>query len=156
MKRLPNAEDLASLPSPLQKSNSEHQNPLNTSDAANGMFTDLTNMKRRLKAKRRLTVPLVSMAHTPILVCLVEGEPVTMHITTGVGKEKSADPTVVPILNLDTGEDGLLICNTIILSAFSKIEGGVTGKYFSLRSSGIRDGKAYRDIDIVEMEMDEE
>lgn len=143
-------------PSPLQQSNLQNQKAHPTLDVVNGTSTDLTNMKGMLKAKRRLTVPLVSMAHTPILVCLVKGEPVTMHITTGVGKEKSADPTVVPIVNLDTGEDGLLICNTIILSAFSKIEGGVTGKYFSLRSSGIRDGKAYRDIDIVEMELETE
>jgi hypothetical protein len=73
-------------------------------------------------------------------------------ITTGMGKEADNKPTLVKVLNLDTNEIGLLIANSIIKSTFEAVEGGYVGKVFQLRAGDIRDGKKYRDIDIVLME----
>jgi hypothetical protein len=92
------------------------------------------------------------MAHLPLLMCKILGEPYQDEKITAAGKDQMLAPVVVRVLNLDTSEEALLVVNAIIASAFTRAVPPLTGRYFQFRSSGIRDGKKYRDIDVCEME----
>lgn len=116
--------------------------------------TQESGLKRKFRPVKRLTLPLFSMAHLKILTCEVLEGFYEAEISTGLGKEATAKPYVCKVCNLDTDEQGLLIANAIIRSAFEGVEGGYVGKVFQLRSGEIRDGKKYRDIDIVLMQED--
>lgn len=120
----------------------------------NNQQAQQSKAKRKFRAKQRLTLPLLSIAHTPIMMVQVIEAMYLADITVGVGKEAEQKPTVCKVLSLDTETEGLLICNKIIQSALEKVEGGYVGKVFSLRGQDIRDGKRYRDVDIVLMEED--
>lgn len=128
--------------------------PLSETLQETSLESDIQKPRRKLKPKQRLTIPLLSMAHLKILTCEVLGEMYTADIVLGIGKEAEGKPTVVKVFDLDTESEGLLICNEIIKSAFIKATDGYVGKFFQLRSGEIRDGKRYRDIDIVLMEED--
>lgn len=88
------------------------------------------------------------------LTCQVLSAPYTAEDITGMGAETNTKPTVCRVLNLDTDEQGLLVVNAIIASAFAKVEGGILNKYFQLRGGDIREGKKYRDITVTLMEID--
>ncbi len=98
----------------------------------------------------RLTQPLISMAHKSLLICKVLEVPYLASFTVGTG-ETSGCPTVCKIIDLETGEEGLLICNAIILSSFANYGDALPGKIFELTSLGIAEGKAYRAVDIYEL-----
>lgn len=108
----------------------------------------------KLKVKRVLTLPLISMAHRDILVCQILEEPKPADFELGPSVEKP--PLLVRILDLDTMTQALLICSALVISAFERAGGLLTGRYFALKSGEIRNGKMfnYRDIQTSEMEID--
>ncbi len=99
----------------------------------------------------RLTKPLISMSHMSWLCCKVVGPPYKADFELGEG-EGRGKPTVCPVVNLSDGEEGLLICNTIILSCFLFYGEDLINKVFELTSGSIVEGKGYRKIDIFEMQ----
>lgn len=108
--------------------------------------------KRKFKAAQRLTIPLFSLSHTPLMLVEVKAEMYEADMSIGEVSEKAGKPTVCLVLNLDTEMEGLLICNEIVKSTFMRVPDGYVGKVFRLEAGQIRDGKKYRDIDIVLME----
>jgi hypothetical protein len=88
-------------------------------------------------------------------MCRILGEPYQDEKITAAGKDQMMTPTVVKVLNLDTQSEALLVVNAIIASAFARAIPPLTGRYFQFKSSGIRDGKKYRDIDVCEMEYEQ-
>ena len=110
----------------------------------------------RFREKQRLTLPVFSLAHTPIMVIKILSEPHEADFIIEVAGKKDSKPTVIECLNLDTDERGLLIVNAIMASAFLKAQPPLTGRYFKLTSRNIREGKKYRDIDVVELEPESE
>jgi len=107
---------------------------------------------RKLKVKKHLTIPLISMAHTPLLVARMLGEPYTdTHIIT-LGKDQDKPPLVILVYNFDNDREEILVINSLIASAFQRAEPPLKGRIFRFESRGIRDGKNYRDIDVSEME----
>lgn len=92
------------------------------------------------------------MAHKGLLACLVKGEMYQAEMSLGNFGESESMPTVVLITDLDTYEDGLLICNEIIKSSFVKVAGGYVGRAFLLKAGEIRPDKRYRDIEVSLME----
>lgn len=69
-----------------------------------------------------------------------------------LGKDTGVVPTVCLVHDLDSRLDCLLVVNAIIASAFQRSGYPVTGKFFKFVAGTIREGKAYRDIDVTEME----
>lgn len=94
------------------------------------------------------------MAHTIRLVVEVLEEPKEAEFIVELPGKKDSKPTVIKVRNLDTGEIGLLIVNAIIGSALQRVEKPLIGKYFQFSARDIREGKKYRDIDVVEMEVE--
>jgi hypothetical protein len=116
----------------------------------------VTQPRNTLKLKQRLTIPLISMAHLPILTCRIVGEPYQDDKIIAVGKDVKQAPTVVRVFNLDTNDEALLVVNALIASAFERAGYPLTGRYFQMRAGTIREGKNYRDIDVSEMEAPDE
>lgn len=112
----------------------------------------LPSPARTLVAKKHLTIPLISMAHLPILTALILGEIYTEDKIKAAGKDVQVAPKVILVRNLETNEDALLVVNAIMASAFERAGSPLTGRIFQFRAGTIRDGKTYRDIDVTEME----
>lgn len=91
------------------------------------------------------------MAHEAKIVARMLGEPYVDTKIKALGKDSNSAPTVISILDYDTEKEALLVVNTIIMSAFEASGFPVTGKIFSFTAGTIREGKNYRDIDVVEM-----
>jgi len=111
-----------------------------------------TTPSRHLKLKQRLTIPLISMAHLPLLVARILSDPYQDEKITALGKDSAIAPTVVKIFNLDTQEEALLVVNVLIASAFERAGKPLVGRLFRFVGGEVRDGKRYRDIDVCEME----
>lgn len=107
--------------------------------------------KRHLVTKKHLTIPLVSMAHVPLLTAEILGEPYVDENIKALGKDTKVAPTVVLVMDLDDNTEKLLVVNAIIASALGKAGYPITGRFFQFRAGTIREGKAYRDIDVTEM-----
>lgn len=101
--------------------------------------------------KSRVTKPLVSMAHIQEFFCKVLSEmrESDMELETS-GKKGKAQ--VIDVIDLSTGDEAILICNTIMQSSFAKLEGGIVGRCFLLKAGGIKEGKKYRQIDVYEID----
>lgn len=107
---------------------------------------------RKFKASQRLTIPLISVAHTPLLMVEILGEMYEADMDLGSSAEKAGKPTLCRVFNLDTESDGLLICNEIIRSSFLKVEPTYVRRVFQIKAGDIRPDKRYRDIDVTLME----
>jgi hypothetical protein len=110
----------------------------------------------KLKEKQRLTLPVFSLAHTPIMIIKALEDPHEADFVVEIEGKKDSKPTILTVLNVDTNEVGHLICNTIMLSAFQRSGYPLTGKYFKLTGGDIREGKRYRTVDVMEMAVSEE
>lgn len=110
--------------------------------------------KRKLVAKQQLTIPLISMAHLPLLLCEALSEPYQDEQIAVMGTDNKSIPTVIKIRDLDDNEVKLLVVNTIIASAFQRAIPPLTGRFFLLKGGTIREGKRYRDINVTEMELE--
>lgn len=128
---------------------SKNQTPLQQSNQQQA-----EKSKRSFRPAKKLTIPLFSLSHTPIMLIEVLGEMYEAEMSIGEASDKAGKPTVCLVLNLDTDSEGLLICNEIVKSSFIKVEGGYVNKVFRLEAGSIREGKRYRDIDITLMEED--
>jgi len=115
-----------------------------------------TQKRPNLRIKRVLTVPLVSMAHIETLTCQILEEPHEADFDLGANNESKA--IVCRVLNCDTMTIAMLICSSIMISAFERCGGTVTGRYFHLRKGDLKQGRnrEYRDIHIEEMELIDE
>lgn len=100
--------------------------------------------------KRPLTVPLVSMAHTPEIAveALSEIEARTME---GFGKSENSAVDILPCLEL-TGQVRIdLILGAVMKSAVVRA-GHYIGKRFLFRAGTPVAGKRYRAVDVFELE----
>jgi len=102
------------------------------------------------RRKRQITLPLISMAHREVLYCEVTGEMMDAPMS-GLARNKEKTVPVVPVVDLETGEEALLICSAIIKGAFEKVQGGYVGKRFEIREGTPIPGKRYRALDIFEL-----
>ena len=60
---------------------------------------------------------------------------------------------VVEITDVVRSTPWLLICNSLIKSAFERAGTPLAGRYFAIRAGDIVAGKRYRHVDIVELEL---
>lgn len=109
-------------------------------------------LRRGLKVKRNLTIPLISMAHRPELTCVMMSEPFQDAMIQAVGKDAKIPPTLILVFNLDEQAEALLVVNALMASAFQRAGGPLTGRFFHFQAGEIRAGKNYRDITVTELE----
>lgn len=100
--------------------------------------------------KRRVTTPLYSLTHNGPLYFRVEGEVVTGGMSAG-RTDKDKPMAVVPVVNLETGEEVALICPTVLESALMRTPGGYVGKPFYAIQGPRAPGKRYFQIELFEL-----
>jgi len=105
-----------------------------------------------LRTKKVLTVPIISMSHRDMLVCRCLEEPHQSDIS--LGDDTKDKPVVCLVQDLDTGAVNLLICHTLLISAWEKAGGTVTGRIFKVIAGEMKQGKnnKYRDLTVSEEE----
>ena len=84
-----------------------------------------------------------------------DSEPYEADFSVAIPGKPDSKPTVMRVTNLDDGEQGLLILNTLMLSSLGRANGPLTGRFFRFVSAGIPDGKQYRRIECEEIAEEE-
>lgn len=108
------------------------------------------------KEAKRLTLPVLKFeAGTPVAVKILE----EMHLgkkTKGRGDKAQMEPaTICEILELDTGENLIMICATVLKSQLEEHfpDKSYVGKGFKITKMEKREGRNYSEFDIVELEL---
>lgn len=126
--------------------------------------------------KRQLTRTLVAMAHRSQLLIQFTGEMYVLDLPSTGRAEATSPAFVVDGIDLETGEEISLVCNVVIVSSLQRAGYSVVssrepnenkvmvthytpgrvllGGQFAMRSGAIKAGKAYRDIQVVEVQVD--
>lgn len=102
--------------------------------------------------KRTLVNPdLISLAHTPHVMVEITGESYRMKAEK-LSRNEDGAITVYPVINLETGECGLLMSNTVLEKTLAAVPGGYVGKKWEILSGEIREGTEYRPVKIWALE----
>lgn len=124
--------------------------------AVSDMFLRGINGKNRVTAinfKKSYTRALVAMAHQKELVCEFQTEIYQMDLPTASRDGKPSAANVVDANDLETGEDIILVLNAMMLSALKRAGDRLAGRAFAFRAGAIKADKAYRIVDVVEIEV---
>lgn len=113
-------------------------------------YRQVSEAPGRFTRRRRLTEKLFSIAHVPVLHIEITGK---METRTMPALAKNEDGTVplVPVVNLDDGEAGLLIVPAVLLGVLER-EVEYVGKKFELVRGEIVEGKNYRAVEVWELD----
>jgi hypothetical protein len=106
-----------------------------------------------LRLKRKLTMDATSIARLNQVICRAQGELESIEMPPTVAGGPKSTAVAVPILDVVTMKEYLLICNSLIVSAFQRAGSPLEGRYFALRSGEIKAGKRYRQVDVMELEL---
>jgi hypothetical protein len=109
----------------------------------------------QLSLKRKLTMDATSIARLGQVVCRVEGELEVIEMPPVAKGAAASQAYAVPIYDVITDQQWLLICNSLIVSAFNRAGPPLNGRYFALRAGEIKTGKRYRHVDVMELEVAE-
>ena len=103
--------------------------------------------KRKL---RRLTLPLFSLKHTPKMEIEVTG---AFHETRMPGLSKNEDGmvTILPCIQMETGEEGLLLSYATVQSAIERSGTEYIGRKFLIERGDLEPGKDYYHVDVFEI-----
>lgn len=103
-----------------------------------------------VKTKRKVNLPLFSMAHTPYLWIYVVS-PMMRAPMAKLAKSADGCLTIVTVVDLSTGEMGNLILPAVVESSFRQYRHYV-GKCFQLIAKDKEPGKDHRPVDVDEIE----
>jgi len=99
------------------------------------------------KKSKRLTLPIFSLGHQRNLSVRLTGEIYDCDIP-GLAKKEGDLVRVMPCIDLETGEEGLLLVLTVVESSLRRIPGGYVGQCVQLENHGLRQGKGYSQVDV--------
>ena len=99
----------------------------------------------RFQRRQTLTMPLFSLAHRPHMYVKITGEAYSAEMP-GMSRSEDGRVPVIPCIDLESGEEGLLISLTVLQSALERIDGSYVGKCFEIEARPPRTGKDYRDV----------
>lgn len=99
---------------------------------------------------RKLTHSLISMAHRGDLVCFVVDEMHTMELPMAGQAGKVTAANVLTVIDESTGEEAILILNSVMKSALERAGGSLSQRRFHFKAGDIREGKRYRDVQVEE------
>jgi len=69
----------------------------------------------------------------------------------GLAKNEDGMVTILPCIDIDTGEEGLLLAYTVVESAITRSCDDYVGRRYEIVRGGKAPGKAYYDVDVYEL-----
>ncbi len=101
--------------------------------------------------RRRLTLPLFSLRHKPHLYIEVTGPFVDAHMPA-LSKTEDGMVSVLPCIDTETGEEGMLLAYTMVQSAIERSSPNYVGHKFEIDRGEKVPGKDYYQVDVFELE----
>lgn len=101
-----------------------------------------------------LTPPLIAMAHEGDLLFEAADEPRIMQLPVKGRSETLQDANVLDGYKLETGEYCTLVLNVMMASALARAGAPLKGRTFAFRNMDFIADKAYRHIEVVEVEVE--
>lgn len=120
------------------------------------VFNRVINTKQQIKTitfKRTLTRPLTSISHAKELLVTVTAEMYKYDLPVKGRSEKMQPATILEGTDAETGEEIMLICNSMMESALTRAGAPLVGRTFAFREQGMKADKNYRVVDVVEVEL---
>ncbi len=100
--------------------------------------------------RRRLTLPLFSLAHKRELSIKVTGV-FRRAAMPGLSKNDDGMVTLLPCIDIETGEEGLLLSYTVVESAITRSADDYIGRSYSIVRGTKAPGKAYYAVEVYEL-----
>lgn len=104
--------------------------------------------------KSAVTKPLFSLKHQPTLAVKITAAIMETDISFSEVQNTTQKPRVVECINLETGEEGMLIASAVVESSLMRnyADGSYVGKCFLFQAGTIKEGKKYRTVQVYEIE----
>lgn len=101
--------------------------------------------------KKTLTLPILSMSHEEVAYVKITSAMYKSHDASE--EEGDKKPMVlVQVINLESGEEMLLICHSLIEAVLNRDADAYVGKCYEIANAPKVKGKKYRNIDMYEIE----
>lgn len=101
--------------------------------------------------RRRLTLPLFSLAHKPHMCIEVTGK-FRETAMPKLSRNEDGMVTILPCIDIDTGEEGLLLAYTVVQSAIERSSGDYVGRQYEIERGEKVAGKDYFAVEVYEIE----
>jgi len=112
---------------------------------------------KSIRVGRMLTAPLVSIAHEVNLVIECTGEIYEKDLPLK-GRSNKSEPAsllnCVDWTDVEHPREVILVCNVMIRSALTPFTGSLKGRFFAIADAGLMGDKAYRNIEVRELEVE--
>ena len=99
------------------------------------------------KVGEKLESTMFSLKHRPVMDVRVTGTIVAKHMPS-FAKNTDGMIDLLPVIDLDTGEKGKMICTSVLASTFHEMDEDYVGKCFRFERGEKADGKEYYPINI--------
>ncbi len=115
------------------------------------MATKENQNKPVFKRGKSLTKTIVSMNHVKEFYCTILEDHHPLEVE-GLKSKDGNFPEVYPVVNLETGEEALLLAGAVMLNTFEAYGDDIIGLSFELRPLPRIEGKKYNSVQIWEIE----
>ena len=85
----------------------------------------------KVRRRRRLTLPLFSLRHKPHMTIEVTGAFVDAHMPA-LTKSEDGMVAVLPCIDTETGEEGMLLAYTMVQSAIERSDPNYVGHFYEI------------------------
>lgn len=148
-----------------------------TEDATQQAFTDKAaapTAAPKFTRKKRITLDVTNLQKLGAVIACMQSELYEKELPSKFHPTGKAMTTCVDIVNVHTGEEFMLACNTVLASALRRAcmgglpqNGGspetafepgmvrmvpLAGRFFAMRCGEVEAGKRYRKVEVIELE----
>ena len=125
-----------------------------TRDKADDAFDTPPQAKPQTRTVgEKLESTMFSLKHRPVMDVKVVGEVYTKSMP-GFARGDDGNVDLLPVVDLDTGERGKLICTSVISSTFREMDEDYVGKCFRFVRGEKAAGKDYFPVEIYRLEVE--
>jgi hypothetical protein len=101
--------------------------------------------------RRRLTLPLFSLAHKPTMHIVVTGKFREVAMPK-LSRNEDGMVTILPCVDVETGEEGLLLAYTVVQSAIERSGDDYVGHRYTIERGAQAPGKDYYQVEVYELD----
>ena len=121
-----------------------HDDP-HASDMVPVLMTPAISKPAPVRKRRRLTLPLFSLKHKPHMVIEVTANFEDAHMPA-LTKSEDGMVSVLPCIDTETGEEGMLLAYTMVQSAIERSAPDYVGRVYEIERGEKIPGKDYYQV----------